>query len=284
MEKISSFEEISRLNENTVIANPEQSAIKNSVITFNGKSNILFIEDGITLANSKINFNGENSVVYIGKSNHSCFINATVYNESVVFLGKDSYYNGAVNIIASERQNVIIGDDCLFSFGIWIRTADPHLIYSTETRKRLNYSKSVYIGDHVWIGQGAMILKGCEFGSGSILGGGSVASGKKIPSNTSFAGNPAKFIQDNIFYSSKCVHAYNEKQTEESAILDTDKWIYNKSKGTIDISAFDNSLKSLRTSEEKLSFLTINLVAVTDKNKFFKASVTKTSLFGKHKK
>lgn len=284
MEKISSFEEIPCLNENTVITNPEKSAIKNSVIAFNGKNNILFIEDGATLANSKINFNGENSVVYIGKSKHSCIINATVYNESVVFLGKDSYYNGTVNIIASERQNVIIGDDCLFSFGVWIRTADPHLIYSSKTRKRLNYSKSVYIGDHVWIGQGAMILKGCEFGSGSVLGGESVASGKKIPSNTSFAGNPAKFIQDNIFYSSKCVHAYSEAQTEESAILDTDKWIYNKNKSTIDIVAFDNSLKSLRTAEEKLSFLNKNLVAVTDKNRFFKASVAKKSLFGKHKK
>lgn len=284
MERFSSFEELSHVKENTVIINPDKSVIKNSDIIFNGKHNVLFVEDGVTLANSKINFNGENSVIYIRKSCHSCLINVTVYNESAVFLGKNSYYNGTVNIIASERQNVIIGDDCLFSFGIWIRTADPHLIYSTETKRRLNYSKSVYIGDHIWIGQGAMILKGCEFGSGSILGGASVASGKKIPSNTSYAGNPAKFIQDNIFYSSKCVHAYDEAGTEESGVCDTDKWIFNESINTIDIPAFDASLKSLKTADEKLSFIKTDLIGNEDKNRFFKPSAKKKSLFFKKKR
>lgn len=280
MESFSNFNELVGISDNSVIINPQQSEMKNSQITFNGKNNILCIEDGTVLSNSKIIFNGENSVVYISKSIHPCIINVTVYNESVVFFGRNSYYNGAVNVIASERQNVITGDDCLFSFGIWIRTADPHLIYGIETKKRLNHSKSVYIGDHVWIGQSAMILKGCEFGSGSILGGGSVASGKKIPSNTSYVGNPAKLIQEGIFYSSKCVHAYDEAKTKESDILDTDKWIYAESAGTIDLSSFDASLKSIKNAKDKLNFIKDKIINNTDKNRFFKAPLKK-SLFRK---
>ena len=279
MEKISAFEELSSVKDNKVIVDTEKSLLNNSTVVFNGKNNILVIEDGATISNSKIIFNGENSVVYIGKSKHACLLNINIYNESAVYLGCDSYYNGTVNIIASERQNVIIGNDCLFSFGIWIRTADPHLIYSAETKKRLNYSKSVFIGDHVWIGQNAMILKGCEFGSGSILGGGSVASGKKIPSNASFAGNPAKFIQGNIFYSSLCVHAYDEAKTKESEICNTDKWIYSSSGSTINMSALDFDLKSLKTAEEKLSLIKKNLIDNTDKNRFFKPADNKKSIF-----
>ena len=46
-----------------------------------------------------------------------------------------------------------------------IRTADPHIIYDIH-RKRINPSKSVFIGDHVWCGQNVLLLKGCRVGSG----------------------------------------------------------------------------------------------------------------------
>ncbi len=269
MEKVITCEDTSLTNENTVIINNDKSLLINSVITFNGKNNILIIEDGVKLSNSKITFNGEHSVVYISKSKHSCNLNITVYNESVVYLGCDSYYNGTLNIIASERQNVIIGNDCLFSFGIWIRTADPHLIYSTLNKKRLNNSKSVFIGDHVWIGQSAMILKGCEFGSGSILGGGSVASGKKIPSNTSYAGNPAKLISENIFYTNSCVHAYDETKTNESQVMNTDEWIYSQSSDTLIMSDLDLKLKHNKSADSKLSIIKKYISDNNSKNRFF---------------
>ena len=65
-----------------------------------------------------------------------------------------------MNVILSEQKHLFIGNDCLLSFGIWVRNADPHLIYDVESHKRVNPTKSIYIGDHVWIGQSAMILKG----------------------------------------------------------------------------------------------------------------------------
>ncbi|MFE4813367.1 hypothetical protein ACFQ9Y_19885 [Peribacillus simplex] len=58
----------------------------------------------------------------------------------------------------------------MLSSGVVVRLADPHLVYDGTTRKRINRTKSVYLGDHIWIGQDVMILKGVEVGTGSILG------------------------------------------------------------------------------------------------------------------
>jgi len=157
--------------ENQVLVNPEKSQMLNSKINFYGKNNILFIEDGVILKNSTISFNRDNSVVYLGRNRHNYFLNCSVNNSNAVYIGQDCYINGTMNLIASEGKNIIIGDDGLFSFGIWVRTADPHLIYDVDIKQRLNYSKSVLIGDHVWLGQQSLILKGTQIGSGSVLGG-----------------------------------------------------------------------------------------------------------------
>ena len=91
------------------------------------------------------------------------------------------YFNDVVNVILSESKNVVVGNGCLFSIGNWLRVADPHLIYNADTMKRINFSKSIYIGDHVWIGQNSLVLKGTQIGSGSIVAAGSLTT-KKMPS------------------------------------------------------------------------------------------------------
>ncbi|MFX3627504.1 hypothetical protein ACD574_02860 [Campylobacter sp. LH-2024] len=60
--------------------------------------------------------------------------------------------------------------------------------------KRVNFGKSIYIGDHVWYGQEVAILKGSFIASGSTLGAKSVISGTKF-SNSIYAGNPSKLIK-----------------------------------------------------------------------------------------
>lgn len=79
----------------------------------------------------------------------------------------------------SEHKHCFIGDNCMFSFDILIRNSDHHLIYDCENNKRINPTKSVFIGDHVWIGQLVNILKGTRIDSGSIVGASSVVAGKK---------------------------------------------------------------------------------------------------------
>ena len=125
--------------------------------------------------------------------------------------------------------------DCLFSFGVWFRTADPHLIYDAESHQRINFSKDIIVGDHVWIGQNALILKGTQIGSGSIIGAGSVAANKILQSNASFAGNPVRMIRNHIFWDGACVHKWTFTETEKSKNNPSEKWIFAPDSSKIEI-------------------------------------------------
>ena len=129
MEELMSFEQIQEKTiQNSVIVNAEKSTMSgNSKIVFAGKNNILFIEDGVCLRNSTISFRGDNSIVYLSKNKHNYWVRITVFNDSTVYMGRDCYIDGIMTLIASERQNILIGNEGLFSFGIFVRTSDPHL-------------------------------------------------------------------------------------------------------------------------------------------------------------
>ena len=108
-----------------------------SKIIFNGSGNILVVEDGVKLSSSTVLFNGSNAVCYLSASKNPYYVNLTVNNNSCIFFGRGNYINGKMTLITSEQQNIIIGDDGLFSFGIFIRTADPHLLYDCGSGKRI---------------------------------------------------------------------------------------------------------------------------------------------------
>lgn len=294
--KITTPEQLQNLSQNFFLGN--LPAMTNSSICFseNAKNNIFFCEEGVHLVNSTISFNGCNCVLFLCKNRNNYIVNLSLNNNSVLYFGADTYINGCVNIILSEQQHFFIGNHCLLSFGIWIRTADPHLIYSCTTKQRLNPSQSVYIGDHVWLGQSVLILKGTEIDSGSIVGAMSVLSGKKIPHNCSYAGNPGRLIKSDIFWDGACVHRYTDSQTKKSLQwntyissakhLSSDSYIYKfDPKRTISFSDMDLFF-SQHTPAEIVAYLQ-NLPS--DKNRFVHedaatAASTKSLLLRKFQK
>lgn len=217
-------------NDNKILG--EYPVIENSKIVFSGKNNILFCEQGVVLKDSTITFNGDNAVVYLSKNNHSYFLDLSANSSNVFYMGRDNYINRIMHIILSERKHVFIGSKGIFSFEIWMRNADPHLIYSYESGHRLNNSQSIFLGDHVWVGQSAMILKGTEIDSGSIIGAMSVVAGKKIGHNSSWGGNPARKISDSVFWDGACVHNWKQEKTQKSQVYasfyntDPERYIY----------------------------------------------------------
>ena len=217
METVQSPNDIVMLEDNSVSA--EKLLMNNSIIQFTGVNNRLIIEDSVNIHNSKIIFNGSNGSAYISFSPKQLKINLTINNNCSFYLGKNYYFNGVLNAIISEQTKIIIGDSCLFSFGIWIRTADPHLIYDLDSEERVNPSRSVLIGDHVWIGQNALILKNSQIGSGTILGANSVLSSKHIESNSIWGGNPVKRIKRRVFWSGECVHTWTTLQTQKHSTM-----------------------------------------------------------------
>ena len=192
------------------------SIMRNSMIVFRGSRNILVFEEGVNLEDSEIVFNGDDSIVFLCNSRYPYKLDATVNYNCVLYMGRDNYMNGVMHVSLSEQKHFFVGNEGRFSFGIWVRTADPHLIYDSESMKRINPSQSVYIGDHVWIGQEVTLLKGTQIDSGSIIGAAAVLSGKRVPHNTIFAGNPAREIRHGIFWEGSCVHAWKEEKSATS--------------------------------------------------------------------
>jgi len=107
----------------------EIPVLQNSKITFRGENNILYCEKNVKLVNSTIDFNASNSIIFLSSNKNSYILNVSIYNNSVFYMGKDNYINGRLNIVLSEQKNIMIGNDGLFSFDIWMRVADPHIIY-----------------------------------------------------------------------------------------------------------------------------------------------------------
>lgn len=227
----------------------------NSSIVFRGENNILYIEDGANLSGVSIKFLGDNSLVYIGKSKTRYAFQVNIFHDSVFYIGRGNSFNGTKPIFQlSERKHIFIGNDNMFSFGVTVRIADPHLIYSSETFERINPSKSVYMGDHVWVGQNVTIFKGCKIGSGSILAGESLIT-KNIPSNVSAGGNPAKVIKNDIFWLRPAVHAFKKEQSEKWDNFRKDDFIYSKESEILEFDNIENYISQDITAQEKLNFL-----------------------------
>lgn len=265
MEVVRQKSDFDSVNDN--IIKGEYPELINSTIKFEGKNNLLFCEPGVVLESSSIYFGGNNAVVYIRSSIFHTMLNISVFSGSVFHLGKDCYFNKPMTVILSSDRNFFIGDDCIFSTGISVRTADPHLIYDCSTKKRINETKSVFLGDHVWVGQDCTLLKGTEIDSGSIIGAACLITGKKIPHNSSWAGVPAKLIKDNVFWDRACVNNWDEAKVNLSSDYtkfagkfrkDTgsDAWIYSfRRDESISFSQLDKDLISRKDSLEKYEYL-----------------------------
>lgn len=251
-------------DDNVVLGNFPQ--LSNSKIIFRGKGNILFCESGVTLEDSVIDFNGDNGLVFLGKSRFKYKVNAFINNKCTLSIGRDNYINGPIHILLSEHKHFFVGSNCIFSTDITVRNSDAHLIYDINTMKRINPTKSIFLGDHVWIGKGVYLAKGTRISSGSIIGANSLISNKQVEHNASYAGNPARKIKEDIFWNGSCVHPWDIKKTELSEdyqlFLDTffkdesaDRWIYDIDMS--DMNGWDDIDRSLDNNDgdSKISLL-----------------------------
>lgn len=279
MQRITQPTQLETIESNKFIG--ELPKMKNSAITFSGENNILFCGKDVVLSDCNINFNGNNSVIYLCSSRHEYKLNVTANHNCAFYAGKDNYFNGILNVVLSEQKHVFIGNEGLFSFGIWLRVADPHLVYSVADKKRRNYSKSIFLGDHIWVGQSAMILKGTKIHSGSIVGALSVVANKKIPSNTSWAGNPSKEIAQGVFWDGACVHGWTDAQTKARSTFNSEKYIYNYQKNQfVDFDKIDSDLSRSDGADKKFSVLK-SISDNADKNRFAFSRQEEKSTFKK---
>ena len=96
-----------------------------------------------------------------------------------------------------NNKTIEIGNDCMLSNNIIIRTSDSHPVYDITSGVRINPAKEVKIGEHVWIAPNTKIMKGAEIGNGCIIGSDTTVS-KSTPANTLVVGRPARVVKENV--------------------------------------------------------------------------------------
>lgn len=243
-----------------------QSKIEGLNIYSRGMNNLLVIHEDCSFENSSIRFSGSNAVVVIDKNTKKTRIKVDIFSDSALYIGQNIFFNTPPPIfIISEHAHCILGSDCILSFGIYFRTSDAHPIYNIDNGERINFSKSIFIGDHVWIGQNCLILKGTKIGSGSIIGGNSVISNKLISSNSIWAGNPARLVKSKCTFLPICCHNHCEIDTISTKTADIQKYIYE---GINIIPTIDTMLSAANSAQEKKSIIIKMICENRDKNRF----------------
>lgn len=138
---------------------PRQTPSQNNHITLERNANLRFF---------RIIIRGQNNKVSIGENTSftgTIMIEGSNLN---VMVGNSCTINGL--FITCRDQDVIIGNDCLISTDVKIRSSDSHKIFELDGTEQINKSiNPISIGEHVWIGQDVFIGKNSSIAKGSIV-------------------------------------------------------------------------------------------------------------------
>ena len=141
-------------------------------------------------ANGSIQIGGGNTIV-----SHSTF--CAHDDGSAIRIGRDFTMEGG-EIAATEGEEIIVGDDCMFSYDIDIRNGDSHVVLDRETGRRTNRARTISIGRHVWLAGHAVVLKGSVIPDDCIIGNRSSVIGKLPSSHSIYAGIPARLVRGGV--------------------------------------------------------------------------------------
>lgn len=117
--------------------------------------------------------------------------NCTVVCPENIYIGHNSYVNGGY-ICASKSAKIVIGDDCLISFNVHLRTDMHNYIDRNVLIRNQGFTeKDIIIGNDVWIGFGAQIMAGVKIADGCVIGAGAVVTKDTEPYGV-YVGVPAQ--------------------------------------------------------------------------------------------
>ena len=117
----------------------------------------------------------------------------------LIHVGMNTTFTRDIQLCAQEDNSSIkIGNDCMFSNNIIVRTSDSHPIYDTQNN-RINPAKPILIGEHVWIAPNSKIMKGVVIGNGCIIGSDTMVT-KSLPDKVLAVGHPAKIVKTDIHW------------------------------------------------------------------------------------
>ena len=168
-------------------------------INVKGENSQVIISPKVMMNDSIVSVVGENCKVFIegGSTNiHHCNIGVRGDGSEVII--KKGFTSEQVSLHACEGRKIVIGEDCMFSAGIYISTSDFHSIIDMNTQERQNPAKDVVIGNHVWLAHGVSVLKGSLIADHVVVGKSSVVAGNLEQSYSVYVGMPAKKVKAEV--------------------------------------------------------------------------------------
>ena len=149
---------------------------------------------GSISGNIRIHVGNDNATVVLGEDSRGSY-DFRLWRNSKITIGKKTTSNG-VRIIC-DNSEFVCGEDCMFSDGIVIQTADQHGIVDIKSGVITNDKfKTVTLGNHVWLGRQSTLTANASIGSGSVIGTAATVT-KIIPEKVIAVGVPAKIIKEN---------------------------------------------------------------------------------------
>jgi len=163
-----------------------------------GSNNSVILGDLCQIRNCSINIYGNNNRIVIGDR---AYLNDTQLHieddNNEINIGMKTTVFGKTHFACIEGSKIIVGEDCMFSSDVVLRTGDSHSIIDSMGN-RINQSKDIMIGDHVWFGNKTIIIKGVHIAKNSIVGTGSLVTKEFSEDGVVIAGNPAEIIKRNV--------------------------------------------------------------------------------------
>lgn len=187
---------------NEINVHPSVLIDKSVKVNVQGSGHKITIDEGVVLRNLRINIIGWNNTLHIKKRANIRDCIDIRQNSSKLIIGSGTTTAG-VHFFAMEGKSITIGDDCMFSSSIYIRTSDEHPIIDIESGERINHAKDIVISDHVWVGEGVTINKGSVIPYGCIIGTKSLVGKKLSRPSSSYAGIPLRLIREGVRWERK---------------------------------------------------------------------------------
>lgn len=176
-----------------------------------GRGNKIYFDQSLS-DKLTVSFQGSGNILRVGKNVSIGSLYIRFGNDGVCSIGDNTEIIGAVFHVAYAEMR--IGEDCLFSTQVVLRTHDAHHIFDMATHERLNCAKDIVVGNHVWIAYRAILLGGAKIGAGSVVGANAVTS-SQFEDHKVIAGAPAKVIRENICWSKDDTAYFNHSCLEE---------------------------------------------------------------------